>query len=280
MLYGRNLAPVAAGPVVPVLEAGVLYVALLVVAAGAAAVVGMERLGPPFARLPRWMFRALDIAVWLTFIALFNFLSGVYAHGLVPPSHLLDPWEGVLYFLVHSVALVWSFRKMYGLLRPLLGSPTPEFRRPSVAARLMGGALFWLLLATQIPLAIVYGALGPNPAKRVTPITIATSSMLSTEAARPREYLLLYETTHEFVAFDADSNLVVRFPRSSVGMITLPHYSHRQERLLAHLSGGRTLSPDDVDAILAVRPAIARTELMTLLRDGEVERTNAGRLRR
>src|SRR5262245_40567944 len=170
ILYGRNLAPEL--PATALLEPGIYYVAVLMMSALFGAMLGPARLVESRMRwLPRALLLTIEILWWLTLVVFVSVVGYRLANG--DPA-LAIPSSGVEvgYPIAHVVVLGLALRRFYGLLRSRFEPPNPDPRETSAPLRILQSALVVLIVYFQIPIALLYGVMGPNPAKRARPVTV------------------------------------------------------------------------------------------------------------
>jgi hypothetical protein len=271
-LYGQRLVPPEP---LQLLEPGVFYLGTALVAALAGCVVGLERL---FARLPlpRWAQVVVESGFWVSVILGLSHFASKAARGQLA---VVGPDESLLYLVLHVVLLVACFRRLYGLLLPAFAPGKQERRAQSSWLRLLHGAFAAGLLFAQVQLAVIFGALGPNPERRVRPVRVTTRALAPCDATSTgRELLFVYETSSELVAVDPTTESVLKFPKNELLHVETLRYSERQVALLDMLETGVTVDHADIFSLFPVRAAIVELELRDLEEQEKVRRAGDGYL--
>lgn len=215
-LYGRNLA--SAVGVAGLLEPGVIYVAAIAFASVFAAVVGMPRIFT-YSRPRRRAWRlVIDLALGVVISSLIG-ISAQLAAARTPSVALTDPAGSSLYLVAHVVVLGLVIRKLWGLVGGSVFPPPLERRQKTPIVRVLEGLLVLVLLSVQVPMVLLFGALGPNPAKRVTPVDLTLISTTSSE--NQLEYVtchanLISVNSEFFLVFDRDLHRITEIPRTRV----------------------------------------------------------------
>lgn len=194
-------------------EPGLLYLGTLVLAAMFAIVLGITRLQRPLRYLSRTTMVVGDLVFWFCVAV----MSGAIAYTASYDRSfgvILDPATSYVYMFFHVVLVGFGFRRVYGLLRSRLAAPVPDRRSPSSGLRLLEAGLVVALLFAQAPLAILFGGLGPNPAKRVRAVDVHMEASIAPTATR----WLLYidENENRLLGFDPGSNRVVGIPKDRI----------------------------------------------------------------
>lgn len=218
-LYKMNLAPIIS--VSGLMEPGIIYVCSLMLSIVFAYVVGSKKL-LPFRRPARRELGILfELALWLIFVLVASFL-GFLAIRRPLDFVSADPAGSTLYLVLHVVVIGFSFRRFYGLVRSKFIDPARDRRRSSFIIRTAEGTLAVLLLYVQVPAAILFGSLGPNPVNRVCPITISVQSDaagVSQDELLPHRALFIERSSERYLVFDRESKKVVGWPVSRVSEV-------------------------------------------------------------
>lgn len=277
MLYGVNIAP-ALG-IKSLLEPGVMYVGVLAIAACASAVTGIGRLFAEFELLDNFVkqrSRVLHVLFDLAFWAVLCPLAVLgYQHVYGNPTvGFLDPAGSTFYLALHIVLVAASFRRMYGILKGSIAPPPNDRRQRSTLSRLGNAGLIVVLLIAQVQLAVLFGAFGPNPAKRVRPVAVYQAPEGSqSSGGASQELLLLHQSPEELIAYDTAREAIVRIPARRVDKVEMLRYSTRQQRLIEAVQARKHLSKEDVDAFFDVRPSLKSVEIAAVELDPRVRRT-------
>ncbi len=270
-LYGFNVAPLLG--VKSLIEPGALYVGTLILAGAIAAVVGLQRLAPR-GRFRRPLAVGLAVLFWLGIIIVLSVVGQGFASGRsVFP--ILGPGESTLCFLALLVIMSDAVRRTVGVLRSRLAPPRPDPRRDSAAARLSHGLLLFLLALVHVHAPLVFGVVGPNPALRLTPVTIT----LEGRDAAPWELFLIEKNSERVLGYDPDKDQLVEIPAGQVKTMAQPRFSSRQEAFLRLLREQGEAGREIIDRCFPIREMLKRMEISDLERRGRIHRESAGRYR-
>jgi len=215
-LFKTNLAPIIS--VSGLMEPGIIYACSLMLSIVFAYVVGSKKL-LPFRRPARREWGILfELAIWFVFVFVASIL-GFLAVRRPLDFVSADPAGSTLYLVLHVVVIGFSFRRFYGLVRSKFIDPTRDRRRSSFVIRTAEGTLAVLLLYVQVPAAILFGSLGPNPVNRVCPITICIkgdSDGTSQGESISYRALFIERSSERFLVFDRESKKVIGWPVNCV----------------------------------------------------------------
>ncbi len=215
-LYGANLAPKIgiSGLLVP----GICYTVTLVLAAVFAVVVGSRSL----IRLPWPRRREVrvfgELVLWALSIFAISIASNIIAHNTTSAIRS-GPSGSTIYVVTHLLVVGFTIRRLFGILRSRLTHPAVERRRTSWFLRVAQGLLAMLLLYVQIPLALLFGALGPNPVRQKFPATVFLGAQTD---ANDRGYHssrvvdIVDSNDERLLVYDERSRIVVAIPQREV----------------------------------------------------------------
>ena len=217
-IYGqvlsRELSPWA------LIEPGMVYMGVMILSATFAVMVGIERLQRPLRYLSRTTLVVADIAFWFIVAVVSTRLAYDFTYGK-PFGVILDPASTYCYMLVHVIVVGFGLRRLYGLLRSRLAAPIPDRRRVSPGLRVLQACLAMALLFAQAPLAILFGALGPNPAKRVHPVAIQMRSDVVSPFPNSSKRWMFYidRNSERVLGYDHVERRVVEIPQDRIAEI-------------------------------------------------------------
>jgi hypothetical protein len=205
------------------LEPGVTYVIVLVMAGLFAAMVRLPRL-VYFKGLSRTAIALLEIVFWLAVITAATGIGAAFAMG-APPRSLPGPRTELPYFVIHITVVAFAFRRAYGLLRARFAPPSPDRRRTSSALRILEGVLLLVLLYSQFALAVLFGVMGPHRAKGLRPAAVVE---LGESGAPVTKRILLIERTDTYLTgYDTEKETVVQIPSARILRIEIPPHNTR-----------------------------------------------------
>jgi hypothetical protein len=272
-LYGLDLAPYLS--VRSLLEPGVVYVGSLLLAAVLAYAIGLERFARPLALRLKWVRHlpreVLDIAGWFGWLAVFAALLATYEF-VNTKEPVVDPVGNMLYLPIHLIVAGALMRRVWGLLLGRSRNPEDERRSQSHRGRVVTACFSMALLFAHVPLALVFGALGPNPARRLSPVSVVL------EPAQPVEtQLFLVEATGERSLFyDPVNEEALVVPSEHVLRMTALGLSPGQVELLEMLRTQRRADATTVQSVLPGRDSIRLALVHQLERKGLVLRSETG----
>jgi hypothetical protein len=212
-LYGQNIA--SRVEVRGLIEPGIFYVFILACSLAFAVVVGLPRFQPPIIQFSRASRLAIELSVLFTIVVGYSYLGERLSLGSGAPL-VADPAGSQTFMFAHVVILGMMWRRAIGLVRGRIAAPFPERRKLGPYTRLLKGALMVTLLVVQIPMAIVFGALGPNPAKRTRPITVVRASGAGNGAVEDRELLFVSKNADYLLAYDGSTKNIVEIPKGQI----------------------------------------------------------------
>ena len=222
-LYGQNVA--LALPASTLLFAGVIYLSTVGLAILFGAMLGAERLWWPKGHMARGTLLGAEVAFWLIGI----FLANAFARGVAFGSPGSLTWTTVAepaYLVVHVIVLALAFRRLYGLVRGRWAAPDPQRRPQTPNIRLLQAVAVLVIVVMQVPLALLFGVLGPNPAKNIWPVTIINGG------ARQPMYLL-HQNDKWVLGVDSLSRSLVRLPLDDRDVIVFGPHNPRLQRSVA-----------------------------------------------
>jgi hypothetical protein len=111
--------------------------------------------------------------------------------------------------LAHVAILGFGFRRLSGLIGARLWPPNGERRTWTPALRIAQAIAVVVALYSQVPLALLYGVLGPNPAKS------HHSAVLHKDGQQDRSVLLLDGRSEEMLLFDSKSGVPIVVPKDA-----------------------------------------------------------------
>lgn len=194
-----------------ILEPGLLYTGTLALSAAFAYVLGLRRLQRPFKHLSRATLVVSDLLIWFLVAAVATPIAYAATYG-GSFGIILDAPTAHVYMFGHIVLVGFGFRRLYGLLRSRMFSGASDRRQASSGLRLLEAGLAVALIFAQAPLAILFGALGPNPAKRVRAVEVQLAAPV------PSTKWLLYvdQDRHRLLGFDAATRRIVGIPQDRI----------------------------------------------------------------
>lgn len=185
-------------------------------------------------------------------------------------GRFLDPRGGTGYAALHVVVLAASFRSLAGLIRSLKHPLEAERRADGPLVRLANGVLVLALCYLQVLLAMSFGALGPNPAKRLHPVVVVEEGPTGPV---DRQVFLIRHGEGVIVAFDAALDAIVELPRARFVDVRQPTHTLGQHAVLEHVDTHGSITRSQADSLLCSRPAIAAAELHQLIGTGALHET-------
>jgi hypothetical protein len=222
-IYGQNVA--LALPVTSLLYAGVVYLGAIALAVLLAAVLGAERIWVAKKHTTRTALLWAEVASWIVVAFIANVLAVSVAFGR-PGDPAWSPLVEQAYLILHVAVLGLAFRRLYGLLRGRWAPPTPDPRRATSTIRLLRAVAVLVIVVTQVPLAVLFGVLGPNPAKNTWPVTIVN-------AAQRRSMYLLHRDEKWVMGVDSESSKLIRVPLKEHDEIVFEPHDLRPQRTAA-----------------------------------------------
>jgi hypothetical protein len=125
----------------------------------------------------------------------------------------------LLYVLAHVCIMTFSFRRLYGLVRARWAPPSPDRRIWTPVGRILHGVAVLLVVYAQIPLALLFGMLGPNPANDKRQIVVKRG-----EVEFPM--LMIAQASDRIIGFNTDTQTVVSIPLDTEVIIS--HATRKQ----------------------------------------------------
>lgn len=275
LFYGFNVAPYVG--VSALIEPGIVYFATLLLAGLIATVVGLES-SKALAKYPsRAAILVFEVAFWLAALLLLS-AAGYHLATARPVLWAQTPAGNSGYFVFHVVVLAAMLRRGYGLVKSRFFPPSPDRRARSARLRLAQAALLALIAFVQIYLALLFGVLGPNPAKRLLRATVHYSSIRPDLGAEPRmrELYLISRSSIRVLGYDPIADELVDLPSAIVGEIEMHRFSSRQEHLLATLRDTTTIRSESLNELFPIREQLRAIEVAELMRLGLLSRNETG----
>jgi hypothetical protein len=203
LLYGRNIA--AELGFGSLLIPGLFYVGVLAAAAIFAGAVGRRRLIDAERSPSRVPGVVLEVLFWIFIIVAANGLAFSLIYRVFPLPVTEGAWE-MVYVVIHVVLLGFGFRRAHGIWRAATYPPELDRRNTSAPLRLLQALVVVLFLVSQVPVALLFGVLGANPAKTTHPAVIYRADH------DPLRVRLIERNENRILAFDEEQRLIVRVP--------------------------------------------------------------------
>jgi hypothetical protein len=145
-------------------------------------------------------------------------LLGSNAAAFVVANHsiTIDPFGApytTFYLFGHVVVVGLGLRRLHGVFRGEVFWSRPERRLRTPSTRLLQATFVVVALFTQIPLAILFGVLGPNPARYPAPVEVTLD--VEGELVR-REWYLIQDGASHLIAYDGRAGTILKVPSMAV----------------------------------------------------------------
>lgn len=208
---------------------GISYVLTMFLALIVAVVIGPKRLWKPPEQLRRIHLVSIEVLTWLCLLLASNALGYFAAHGR-PQSLPGLWWLSLLYYSLHIVLLAMCYRRFFGLLRGRLQPPGPRHivdppktddRESTTKLRVAHAVLALVLILVNIPMALLYGAFGPNPVNvhRRVAVHLQPGSIADSVLTSPQQLCYIDHNSHRFLGYEKTTGRIVELPNSLVAAI-------------------------------------------------------------